>query len=353
MNPEHESTRGTNAMAPAGPSRPDRSSGALGALPYDPFPALLSAADPALVLRTRRDLLGERISPEALAALPAVARIAQRQKADGRFRYPGAATAHGRAPEDYDQLQTYAVLLELIGKYALTREQPLIARAAAFLFGRQTAAGDFRGIYGTQYTPNYSAAILALLVEAGFGADARVDRAFGWLLAMRQDDGGWAIPLRTAEAGKRLTPAMALATPLEPDRTRPASHLISGIVLRAFAAHATWRRRPDVIQAGQLLAARFFQSDAYPDRRASAYWTKLAYPFRWTDVLSSLDALSQLGIGCEDRNVADAVSWLIGQQQPNGVWRCGYPNSKDPCADLWVTFAACRVLARHFHLAAW
>jgi hypothetical protein len=291
-------------------------------------------------------LLAERIDPGALAGLPAVGRIARRQQPDGRFRYPGGGRPHLRAIEDYDQLETYAVLLELVGKYGLTMEHPTIARAAEFLFSRQAPAGDFRGIYGSQYTPNYSAAILALLVEAGITEDPRVDRAFHWLLAMRQDDGGWAIPLRTSPLGTRYLEAMALEAPIEPDRTRPASHLITGIVLRAFAAHPDWRRRPEAVAAGELLATRLFQRDAYPDRGGPEYWTKLAYPFRWTDVLSTLDVLSLLGIGRIQPEVANAVRWLIAQQQPDGTWRCGYAHSKDPSVHLWVTFAACRTLAR-------
>ena len=134
--------------------------------------------------------------------------------------------------------------------------------------------------------------------------------------------------------------------PLDPDRTKPTSHLVTGIVLRAFAAHPVWRRCPEAIQAGQLLATRIFRPDAYPDHGARAYWTKLAYPFRWTDVVSTLDALSLLGIGCADRDVAEAVDWLVSQQRSDGTWRRGYAHSKDPCADLWVTYGACRALAR-------
>jgi hypothetical protein len=319
---------------------------ALSTLPHDPFPALLGSTDPAVALRTRRDLLGERIDSRALAALPRVSQISRRQQDDGRFRYPGASATRLRTSEDYDQLETYVVLLELVGKYGLTCAEPVIAKAAAFLFSRQTPDGDFRGIYGSQYTPNYSAAILALLVEAGFADDPRVDRAFRWLHAMRQSDGGWAIPLRTIKPGSSFASAMGSNTPIEPDRTKPASHLVTGIVLRAFAAHPVWRRCPDGVRAGHLLADRFFRPDTYADRRAPEFWTKLVYPFRWTDVLSSLDALSQLGIGRNDANVARAVTWLVSQQQPDGTWRCGYPNSKDPCADLWVTYAACRALAR-------
>jgi hypothetical protein len=61
-----------------------------------------------------------------------------------------------------------------------------------------------------------------------------------------------------------------------------------------------WRRQPAARRAGTLLGSRFFRPDAYSDRRSPSFWKKLAYPFQWTAVLSSLDALSLLGFDCQD-----------------------------------------------------
>ena len=47
-----------------------------------------------------------------------------------------------------------------------------LEKAAEFLFQRQTTEGDFRGIYGTQYSPNYSAAIMELLIKSGYSDDS-------------------------------------------------------------------------------------------------------------------------------------------------------------------------------------
>ena len=56
-----------------------------------------------------------------------------------------------------------------------------------------------------------------------------------WLLSMRQDDGGWAIPTRTP--GLSLNVMLTARETFEPDRSRPSSHLVTGFVLRALAAH--------------------------------------------------------------------------------------------------------------------
>jgi len=307
--------------------------------------SLLSADDPALVWCTRKYLLHERIGAKDLWDLPVVVRTMRRQKRDGRFPYPGGGVTHLRSTEDYDQLETYQTLLELVSKFGLTIEHDRVARAIDFLFRCQTRVGDFRGIYGRQYSPNYSAAILAVIVEAGCDERARIDRCFRWLLSMRQDDSGWVVPLRT-KGPTKFADVMRLRLPLEPDRTKPSSHLITGIVLRAFAADEKWRVRPEAREAGLLLASRFFRADRYPDRRAPSYWTKLDFPFRWTDLVSSLDALSLIGIGRENPDVDRAVRWLLSHRRHDGTWRSGYPKTKDPNVHLWVTFAACRVLAR-------
>jgi hypothetical protein len=38
---------------------------------------------------------------------------------------------------------------------------------------------------------------MEILIKAGYDRDPRVTQGFRWLLAARQRDGGWAIPLRT------------------------------------------------------------------------------------------------------------------------------------------------------------
>jgi hypothetical protein len=326
--------------------RPNRARPLAARLPHDPLPALLAASDPALVFRVRRDLLHQRLAPTDFASHPAVVRLLRRQRTDGSFPYPGGGVPRLRQWEDYDQLATHTALLELVGRYGLTRRHPAIARAAEFLFSRQTPDGDFRGMYGTQYATTYTALIVTVLIEADYTSDSHVDRCLRWFMSLRQDDGGWTIPLRTAPAGGSYVRAMRWPRPFEPDRSKPSAHLVTGMVLRAFAAHPGWRRRPGLAAAAHLLMDRFFRADRYADRRAATFWQKLVYPFRWTDLLSALDALSLLGFTTRDARLARAVGWLIDQQQRDGTWRCGYPTAKDPNGALWVSYAACRVLDR-------
>jgi hypothetical protein len=173
-------------------------------------------------------------------------------------------------------METYRILRELVEKYCMNTGSSSLRKAAEFLFSCQTHEGDFREICGTQYVPYYSAAIMELLIKSGYSEDSRISTGFEWLISIRQNDGGWAFPLRTV--GKKLYVETFKARTVEPDRSKPFSHLVTGIVLRAFAAHSTYRKSSAAAHAGHLLVSRFFKADTYPDRRAPSFWTSFSYP---------------------------------------------------------------------------
>ena len=312
----------------------------------DPVAALLASGNEAVAYFARRDLLGVRVGPIATLwqSAPAAAILRQQQR-DGSWRYPGG-TPGLRSREDYDQIETYRRLGWLVEKYGMTRASPALARAAERLYRAQAPEGDFRGSYGRQYTPNYSAGILELLIKAGYREDARTDRGLHWLLSVRQKDGGWAIPFRTV--GAKLTDALMRAEPLRGDPAKPSSHLITGVVLRAFAAHPAYRRRADIQRAAEFLRSRLFKKDGYPDRNTPAYWRRFSFPFWFTDLLSALDSLALFGFPAEDPEIARGLRWLSGRQGADGLWDVKLLKTGDKDLRLWIGLAACRVFKR-FH----
>jgi hypothetical protein len=157
--------------------------------------------------------------------------------------------------------------------YGFNNANPVIAKAADFLFSFQTDVGDIRGILGMQYTPYYTAGILELLIKAGYADDYHTHKAFKWLNGMRQNDGGWAIPLRTQN--KKLDIIAMNSQTLEPDRSKPFSHLVTGVVLRAYATHETYCNSDEAKIAGKLLLSNFFKRDNYPDRSSPDFWLRL------------------------------------------------------------------------------
>jgi len=281
---------------------------------------------------------------ERLWRLGEARKITDHQLASGCWRYHGGRPQI-RSQQDYDQLETFRALRNLVEKYGMNRENPAIPGAAEFLFSCQTDEGDFRGICGNQYVPYYSAAFMELLIKAGFSDDPRIAKGFRWLLSIRQLDGGWAFPLRTA--GKKLSTETFRASTIYPDKSQPFSHLVTGVVLRAFAAHPVYRRAAEARLAGRLLESRFFEQDRYPDRRSSSFWTSFSYPFWFTDLLSALDSLSKLGFDGEGPQVGKGLGWFASRQRRDGGWKLSLRLIEgEEERDLWMTLAISRVFKR-------
>jgi len=125
------------------------------------------------------------------------------------------------------------------------------------------------------------------------------------------------------------------------------------MVLRTFVVHARWCQRPEVHAAAQLLKSRFFRSDAYNDRKAPHYWLKFQYPFWWTNLLTALDSLSQIGFSRNDPSIQQGLRWFVNHQQGSGLWKTAYEqkkhspmSAKEHEAMSWVGLAICRVFHR-------
>jgi hypothetical protein len=309
----------------------------------DPVQPLLASPDPAIRMRAAHELAGEPLDSSALLSLPPVRKTLRKQQTDGSWRYPGRRSWPGM---DYEFLETYRKLGELVELYALDRDVLAVEGAAEFLLSRQTEEGDLRGIYGLQYSPNYTAGAIEVLIHAGYADDQRVSHALRWLMSMRQDDGGWVIPLRTSGWNFRMAIPEG-SDPVMPDRSRPFSHMVTGVVLRALAASERHRRLPETRAAAELLASRLFLADKYSDRGRPEFWTKFSFPFWFTDLVSALDSLSLIGIGPENERVAAAVEWFSSRQREGGTWRLYCLKGAGISVDEWVNLALCRAMARY------
>jgi hypothetical protein len=315
-----------------------------GLLNHDLVPWLLSANDIAVTALVRRDLLGEKVDAQALWDLREPQRLIGRQQANGSWRYP----VEKPPPQNYDLYQTFVTLGELVGKYGLDRRHPAIERAAQYVFSCQTAAGDFRGIYGNQPAHTYSPALMEVLIEAGYAEEPAVERGFEWLLATRQNDGGWAISARTRDLKLvKDWKAITAGPAIEADRTKPFSHLVTGMALRAFAADPRHCKTAEAMHAAGLLKSRLFKADKYSDRKGPGYWTKFTYPFQFTDLLTTLDTLSKLGFQASDPDVARAVGWFRDQQRSDGSLSLEMCRAiSDKRLSYWLGLALGRALLR-------
>jgi hypothetical protein len=321
-------------------------------LKFNPLPPLLASENRALQYFARRDLLDEPVdSIHRLWTLPEAQRILKKQLADGSW----TRTAEEKHPAvNYHLIETWRNFRYLVEQYGFTREHPQAQKAAEYLFSCQSPAGDMRGILANQYATYYTGAIMALLIQAGYVDDPRIERGFRWLLSMRQDDQGWTIPILTHKfdraAQYRLT--SEYLPPVEPNRGKPFSHNWTGMVLRAFAVHPIYRASEAALVGSQLLCSRFFQPDAYTSYHAASYWLRFQYPFWWNNLVTALDSLSLIGLPRENEQINEALQWLVDHQETGGLWRVSYARLRERETastrdmQLWVSLAICRVFKR-------
>jgi hypothetical protein len=79
-------------------------------------------------------------------------------------------------PENHTHLvATFKAFRTLVERYRFNRESVSIEKAAEYLFTFQTHEGDIRGFIGNQYATYYTGYVLALLMQAGYSIDPRVD----------------------------------------------------------------------------------------------------------------------------------------------------------------------------------
>ena len=319
---------------------------------YDPMPKLLSSEDEAIQYLSKRDLLGEQVgSIHQMWGLPAAQRILEKQKANGAWSRSGEQK---HIAINYDLIEAWRQFRFLVEKYEFARENPQAEKAAEYLLSCQTDDGDIRGFLANQYATYYTGAIMALLIKAGYANDPRIQKGFDWLLAMRQDDHGWTIPLITHKFDRatqyRLT--SEFAKPIEPDRTKPFSHNWTGMVLRAFAVHEKYQKSEAAIVAANLLKSRFFQKDCYSSYQAASYWVRFEYPYWWNNLVTALDSISLIGVSKGDKQIDQALEWFVDHQETNGLWKVTYAKTqeKDTVKNremkLWITLAICRIFKR-------
>jgi hypothetical protein len=319
----------------------------------DPLPALLSSGNEAIAYFTRRDLLDKSVWPvENIWELPEVNKLLKKQLPDGSWPLSGKKP-EVYPPYHYYLVETFRYFRALVERYYFTKEHPAAARAAEFIFSCQTADGDIRGMIGNQYATYYTGAMLKLLINAGYQDDPRVGKGMQWLLDMRQDDGGWIIPLPVKPIDRetmiRLT--SEYAEPIEADRSLPFSHNWTNMVLQAFAAHSGYRRSPEAVAAGNLLKSRFFQPDVYTSYQDPGYWVRFVH--WWPNLLMALDSLSLMGFPGDDPDIARGLDWFVANQQDDGLWNASYKKGdkfrgtpKEIEERLWVSLAVCRMLKR-------
>ena len=318
----------------------------------DALTALVASGNDAVMYFAQRDLKCEAVGSSAfLLDLPETRGLVRKQRPDGSW--PGPPQKASTYPPGHSSLLgTFKAFRTLVERYRLDRTQASVEKAAECLLTFQTSCGDIRGFIANQYATYYTGYVLSLLTQAGYADDPRIERGMRWLLSMRQDDGGWVVPILTRHFdGKtmyRLT--STYAEPIEPDRSTPSSHNWTDMVLRAFATHPSYRQSTEARVAGELLKSQFFQPDAYSSYKSASYWTRFVH--WWPNLLTAMESLSLMGFSARDPDVTKGLQWFIENRQSDGLWNCTSESGVRPVSvrqsveRVWISLRVCLMLRR-------
>ena len=341
-------------------SPPRALSGWRARLASDPIPRLLREGTPSVLARVRRDLIDDSEAPTAreIAGYREVQAVLRKMEGDGS--YLPRAPEKGMGSERFAVCLATVRALDRLADLGLRVEDeggatPQLRKMAEVILASQASEGGIADLALAE-TPNARAKTVALhfhgwaisaLCRTGFEADPRVEKGFDLILSQRQDDGGW------AWRGVRTDSA-----------ARPSSHLVTGMVLRAFASSSQRCTSREARRAAELLATRFLQPDRYEDRKAPFYWEILTEPRFYTDVLDALDTITSVGLGKENSGVRTAEAYLRSRQSSDGLWYPGTPvkgegprsagkvggkkagKDKDVADAIWLTLRVLVVLRR-------
>src|SRR5450631_39240 len=219
---------------PAPPAQPPPRalSGWRARLASDPIPRLLREGSPSVLARVRRDLIDDSEAPaaEEISSYPEVKALLRKIEKDGSVA-PRTTEKELGSPKFAKCLAALRTLDRLADYGLRVEEKSALAdklkKVADFILGSQQSDGGIADLTVGE-GPKGKAKIAAVhfqgwalsaLCRGGFESDPRIEKGFGFLLSLRQDDGGW------AWRGVRTDSA-----------ARPSSHLITGMVLRAFAS---------------------------------------------------------------------------------------------------------------------
>jgi hypothetical protein len=332
----------------------------LSKLKYDPIKPLMDSGNDAIIYFTRRDLLNDDVeSIDYIWNLPEVQKILKKQHKNGSWK-PGSRKVNYGIK--YSLIETWKHLRYLIQQYEMNKTHPAIKNASEYIFSRQTDEGDIRGILANQYTPYYTGAIMYLLIKAGYENYPRIEKGFEWLLNMRQNDGGWVIGspgmigIKLSRKGTNdLTSNKNRETMKAFDKSKPFSAAGTGMVLRAFSVHNTYKNSGPALKAAELLKSKFFKKDNWTSYQHPDNWIRFQFPFWWTNIISALDTLSLMGLPKEDSDINSALKWLIDTQGSDGMWKISYSsihkspdNKKTFKTRLWLTLTVCRIFKRFY-----
>jgi len=261
---------------------------------------LLSSAEPAIRLMTRRDVLGADVAsdPGEVLAGPAVTALLSGQQPDGGFgvhAYRKWTGAHWR-------------LISLAELEVPAHESRCVAAAATVLAYLDPSRKRVAVIDGlARRCASIEGNALAVWCRLGLAEDPRVQAVADALIGWQWPDGGWNCHLRAT--GRRSSFHESLGP--------------------AWGLHEYWLATGDVAarHAAERAAELFLEHRLFRSLSTgeviNSVWLAPHYPPYWHyDTLQALLILSRMG-KARDRRTSDALDELERRRLPDGRWRAG------------------------------
>lgn len=301
--------------------------------------------EPWVIYRTLKDLLNQDESQaDVAAARQAVSKhklitaILDRQHSQGYWGKP--KDIHTWWPRKDTTFWMLGVLADL----GLTLENPHMARAAEYILNLQLPEGGFWGFEPYKAAECHTAILLEALVKVGLADDARIHRAFRWLLSRQRLDGGWWCKDTGQMAGPR--------------EKEPSCPFATMFVLGALAQRPELQKHSASQRAVDFLLSCWDNKGKlkYPghDSQIGAGWEKLKYPFTGYRILKFLDVLSRFPVARGDSRTQEILNLLRAKADEHGrfqpesivkVWTdFDFGQKKEP--SRWLTFLAWCVMRR-------
>jgi len=232
------------------------------------------------------------------------------------------------------------------------REHPTVRRGAAYLLDQQQDDGSWplpgrlddetgqSAREGYSMVPLQTALPLRALAACGYAGDARVERAYDWLLAQRLPDGAWPTGRASGVYGyvagyRRLahsrwgcrsnTTGSLLSLALHPQRQTSAE---ARRALDLLLGRETRERQPLGFEVARLVGGE-------PTRGFFTFFARF-------DLALVLDLCWRIDASLEDERVADLVGFVWSERGTYGLWEY----APRPQVSRWVTFDLMRSLSR-------
>jgi len=305
----------------------------------------LLAGEPWVVYRTLTELLNKDekdntvvTAKMAIAQHPFIKKIFAGLNKDGYWGTP--KDIHTWWPKK----DTTFWILPMLADFGFTIEDKRIARACEYVFSTQLPFGGFGWDPPTHAHDCHSAIIIESLARLGLLGDARLQRAYDWLVKrQRLDCGFWCKDTGQIGGPREKEPSCAMATMFvlgalaQNPKLRDSEIAMKGVDF----LFECWENRGKIKYAGH-------------DSQVGRDWEKLKYPFTDYKILKFLDVLSQFGHAKQRLQTSEMVNLLLSKRDEKGrftpesihkVWSDFDFGQKEE-SSRWITLLALRIVKR-------